>query len=57
VIVLDVRDSRVIYSQLFDGSNNSSSLQNSDNWPMKNWGVKFPVSMGGLEACVDPPEK
>ena len=57
VIVLDVRDSKVIYSQLFDGSNNSSSLQNSDNWPMKNWGVKFPVSMGGLEACVDPPEK
>jgi hypothetical protein len=57
VIVLDVRDLKIIYSQPFDGSNNSSNLQNSDNWPMKNWGVKFPVSMGGLEACINPPEK
>jgi DNA-directed RNA polymerase specialized sigma24 family protein len=57
VIVLDVRDSSTIYSQPFNGSSNSSSLQNGDSSPIKDWGVKFPVSMGGLEACVDPPKK
>jgi hypothetical protein len=25
-------------------------------WPMEEWGVQFPVDMGGLEACVAPPE-
>ncbi len=57
VIVLDVRNSGIIYSQPFDGSSNSSSLHNGDNWPMEKWGVKFPVSMGGLQACINPPIK
>jgi hypothetical protein len=25
------------------------------DWPTQEWGVQFPVGMGGLEACAAPP--
>jgi DNA-directed RNA polymerase specialized sigma24 family protein len=56
VMVLDVRG-KVIFSQPFMGNASTISMQMSDNWPMKKWGVNFPVSMGGLEDCVNPPGK
>jgi DNA-directed RNA polymerase specialized sigma24 family protein len=27
-----------------------------ENWPLQNWGVGFPVEMGGLEDCSAPPK-
>jgi hypothetical protein len=26
------------------------------DWPVTNWGVPFPVEMGGMEACAAPPQ-
>jgi DNA-directed RNA polymerase specialized sigma24 family protein len=57
VIVLDVRDGKVTFSQPYMGNASTISAQMSDNWPMKKWGVNFPESMGGLEDCVNPPKK
>ena len=57
VIVLDVRDSNITYSQPFVSKNNSIGAQSDDNWPMKDWGVDFPVSMNNLGDCVNPPGK
>jgi DNA-directed RNA polymerase specialized sigma24 family protein len=57
VIVLDVRDAKIEFSQPFAANNGTFNLQASKNWPMKDWGVIFPTSMGSLEDCVQPPEK
>ena len=57
VIVLDVRDSKITYSQPFVGNNSAIGAQSADNWPMKDWGVDFPVNMDNLGDCVNPPGK
>jgi RNA polymerase sigma factor (sigma-70 family) len=57
VIVLDVRDSKITYSQPFVSKNNTVGAQSGDNWPMKDWGVDFPVSMDNLGDCVNSPGK
>jgi DNA-directed RNA polymerase specialized sigma24 family protein len=57
VVVLDVRDSKITYSEPFAGNNSAIGAQSADNWPMKDWGVDFPVSMDNLGDCVNPPGK
>jgi DNA-directed RNA polymerase specialized sigma24 family protein len=52
VDILDVRDAKVIFSERF---NISAGMQTGDNWPMSSWGVNFPVNMGSLKDCINPP--
>jgi DNA-directed RNA polymerase specialized sigma24 family protein len=57
VIVVDVRESKVTFSQPFAGNTGATGVPAGANWPMKNWGVDFPVSMNSLGECVNPPGK
>jgi DNA-directed RNA polymerase specialized sigma24 family protein len=57
VIVLDVRDSTIKFTQPFVGNAGMTGVQAGDNWPMKNWGAEFPVSMESLGDCVNPSGK
>jgi DNA-directed RNA polymerase specialized sigma24 family protein/LysM repeat protein len=57
VMVMNVSDAKITYSQPFSGSNDRGGTSDSDSWPMKYWGVKFPISMGGLGDCVNPSNK
>jgi len=50
VMVIDTQTGEVTYSQSIDWQSNRTG-----EWPMVEWGVDFPVEMGGLEACVSSP--
>ena len=50
VMVLDVHRDEITYEKSID-----YGYGNSRDWPMLKWGVNFPVEMGGLESCSQPP--
>lgn len=50
VTVLDLESRKIRYNAPIDYLSNSTG-----EWPMIDWGVEFPVEMGGMEACAKPP--
>jgi DNA-directed RNA polymerase specialized sigma24 family protein len=60
-LVVDVQDGEIVAQDRYNWQGDFSLDPLSPNWPTFNWRtpkgtpVKFPVSMGGLEACVLPP--
>jgi len=49
VVVFDLEKSKISYSASIDIE--SASIQ---DWPMLDWGVEFPVEMGGMDDCAMP---
>jgi DNA-directed RNA polymerase specialized sigma24 family protein len=49
VMVVDVSSGKLLYDQSIDFESGGS-----EDWPMVEWGIDFPVEVGGLEACVAP---
>lgn len=51
VLVISVSTGQVVYSLPLDVLNRPVK-----DWPMVEWGVDFPVEMGGMDACAASPE-
>jgi len=51
VVVIDMNTDQIAYFAGIDLENHVSQ-----NWPMSQWGVEFPVEMGGMDACAAPPK-
>ncbi len=51
VVVFDLEKSKISYSASIDIE--SASIQ---DWPMLDWGVEFPIEMGGMDDCAMPPQ-
>ena len=51
VMVIRASTGEIIYRAAFDSRLDNLNAQ----WPLLDWGVEFPVEMGGLKACVNPP--
>lgn len=48
VMVIHTRTGEVVYREGID----IQSGRNYSDWPMLEWGIEFPVEMGGLETCA-----
>jgi DNA-directed RNA polymerase specialized sigma24 family protein len=51
LLLINIEDGQVIYRSLWDSQDSGSS----DNSPIMDWGVPFPVHHQGLEGCARPP--
>ncbi len=51
VAVYDLNQDKITYNTPVDYESNSVQ-----DWPMTDWGVEFPVEMGGMDACSLPPK-
>jgi DNA-directed RNA polymerase specialized sigma24 family protein/LysM repeat protein len=51
VVVINTYSGVIEYSESID-----YARRPGNPWPMNEWGVQFPVEMGGLETCALPPE-
>ena len=52
VLVLDGATGEILYNF---SENIDYGMYHNMEWPMNEWGTKFPVEMGGLAACAAPP--
>jgi len=52
VSVVDIESGKISYNAPIDYQSNA--LQ--EDWPMLDWGVEFPVEMGGMDECAMPPQ-
>jgi len=50
VMAIEVPSGRIVFDQSIDFESGGSQ-----DWPMAEWGIEFPVDMGDMEACVSPP--
>jgi len=51
IVVINANTGAIEYNSSIDFEHRQSG-----EWPTKDWGVPFPVEMGALEACVQPPQ-
>jgi DNA-directed RNA polymerase specialized sigma24 family protein len=52
VTVFDIESGKISYNAPIDYQSNAVR----EDWPMLDWGVEFPVEMGGMDDCAMPPQ-